>query len=222
MKKALISILLIISLMLALASCGGCKGHSDKDTDGKCDECGEEMGLPEPDDNTNDSTDNGGDNTDKPDAPKAGNKVGNTCFDLDIDLLLADGTVNIEDYRGKVVVLNFWGTWCGPCKSELPHFSQLAGEMADDLVVITIHSNPNVGGYDESAYDVTVKLPDSKIIFAEDSALSNGMDKYYSLLGGAGAYPFTLVLDRDGVITHKQSGALSYDDLKLLVEAAMN
>ena len=227
MKRILITSLLILSLILALASCGGCDEHIDKDKDGKCDECDTEVGFPVPDDedtdkDSTDGTDDteGEDNTDKPEAPKAGNKVGNTCFDLDIDLLLSDGTINIEDYRGKVVVLNFWGTWCGPCKSELPHFSDLASEMSDDLVIIAVHSGPKVGMYDPAAYDVTTKLEGTKIIFAEDTSLANGADKYYSLLGGTGAYPYTLVLDRNGVITYKQSGALSYDDLKLLVEAA--
>ena len=74
--------------------------------------------------------------------------------------------------------------------------------------------------YDPSVYDVETKLEGTKIIFAEDTSLANGADKYCSLLGGTGAYPYTIVLNRNGVITHKQSGAISYDDLKLLVEMA--
>src|SRR6185295_16534859 len=40
--------------------------------------------------------------------------------------------IHLSDYRGKVVVLNFWATWCGPCKKEIPDFIELQGEYGKD------------------------------------------------------------------------------------------
>ncbi|MEP4195646.1 MAG: TlpA disulfide reductase family protein [Aliishimia sp.] len=59
---------------------------------------------------------------------------------------LADGagTMNLAGYKGKVVVLNFWATWCAPCRKEMPHLSELQTELGgDDFEVLTIATGRN-------------------------------------------------------------------------------
>lgn len=160
-----------------------------------------------------------GDNVEPEKKAKLGTKVGDLCYSYDLELLLEEGTVNIEDHRGKVVVLNFWGTWCGPCKSELPHFDEVASEMADEVTVIAVHS-VSAGRYTPEVYDVSEKHKNSKIIFAEDVAMGSGLDMYYNLVGAKTYYPYTLVLDADGIITYSSSGGLNKAQLVTLIENA--
>ena len=101
---------------------------------------------------------------------------------------------------------------------ELPHFDDVASEYADEVAVIAVHSSKS-GDADPVDY-VNEKFAGSKIIFAKDVAMTNTVDKYFSLYGGKNEYPYTLVLDAEGVITYADSGALSYDDLVLLIGSA--
>ena len=203
----IIALILAVSVIFSLASCTGnqtpevCTEHTDSDGDNICDVCDTKLEI-------------------KDDGPKKGNNIGDICHSYNLSLLLDDGTVNIEDYRGKVVVINFWGTWCNPCKSELPHFSEVSEEMADEVVVIAIHSVA-AGRYNANVYDVTERLPNSKIIFAVDTIMGS-KDVYSSLLGGGTSFPYTVIVDADGIITHKQIGAISKDTLKSRIDEAKN
>lgn len=170
-----------------------CQDHKDSDGDKVCEACGEKA------------------------LPKTGNKEGNLCPTANLNLIGSDEKINISNYRGKVVVINFWGTWCGPCKSELPHFSEVAEEMADDVVVIAVHTSyytdTNPLNY------INENFENSKMFFAYDSAMGS-TEMYYNLLGGDRSYPYTVVLDTDGVIKAKITGALSRDNLEALIELA--
>ncbi len=152
-----------------------------------------------------------------------GNRVGNRCLATDLAYVsgYGNGTLNINDLRGKVVVLNFWGAWCAPCKQELPYFNQVASEYStDDVVVITIHTSWN-GDETPSSY-ISNNYPNSNMLFVVDSKLSGSeADAYYTALGGKGSYPMTLVLDERGVITEKVSGSMEYEELKAAVDEVL-
>lgn len=61
-------------------------------------------------------------------------------FDLEDD----KGRTTLEEYRGKYVLVNFWATWCAPCRKEMPHLSELQSEFGgDDFEVLTIASGRN-------------------------------------------------------------------------------
>ena len=144
--------------------------------------------------------------------PELGYRVGNLCYDYEVGLVDESGSIKISDLRGKIVIINFWGTWCTPCVAELPHFNEVANEYADEVVVVAIHSTEGLSdasGYIEQYYS------DSKIIFAHDEVNPANpiTDDYYVTLGGRGTYPMTLVLDEDGVITFKRMGSLTKAEL---------
>lgn len=159
----------------------------------------------------------GGDNTG--DTAPIGNKVGNTCHAYPLDLVDGSGKVSVDNYRGSIVIINFWGVWCDPCKSELPHFNRIAEEYDGEVVVLTIHTTTDK----ESAPSyIANNFSDSKMIFAYDIGLMPNVDMYYNLLGGGGSYPRTMILDESGVITFIQDGSLGYDDLVREIESIQN
>lgn len=117
----------------------------------------------------------------------------------------ADGTPgDLSDYAGRVVLLNFWATWCAPCKAEMPSLQALAREMGEgELAVVTIafgRHNP-----DQMA-----------AFFAEAGidALPLHLDASGDLARGLGVtgLPTTVLLDREGQVIARQTGEADWAD----------
>lgn len=161
-------------------------------------------------------TDEGGENED--DIP-TGSEIGQKCPSYSLDLVDGSGKVNIKDFAGKIVIVNFWGTWCGPCKQELPDFDAVASEYEGEVVVLTVHS---VDGSSNAPEYIATNFPDSKMIFAYDLPLTQYVDMYFNLLGGTEYYPRTLILDERGVIVLAQDGKLSHAKLVETIESIKN
>ena len=146
-----------------------------------------------------------------------GNQVGNLCYGAELSMVDGSGiketTVN-PIKTGKITIINFWGTWCTPCVNELPYFDRIASEY-DDVSVIAVHTNMIV---DTAPAYINDHYANSNITFACD--LAN--EEYYSKLGGRGTYPYTVIIDEDGIITNVFLDALEYDDLKEAVEEIKN
>ena len=148
-----------------------------------------------------------------------GNEVGDLCYNYELPIVTADGdTGEIVDppATGKVTIINFWGTWCTPCVNELPYFDQIATDYADTVTVIAIHSALS---RDTAPEYIGQHYPDSNILFSWDSGEGFNGD-YYVSLGGRGTYPYTVVLDANGIITEVIVKPLTYDNLKAAVEKA--
>ncbi len=147
-----------------------------------------------------------------------GNEIGNLCPGYALTIVTKDAiteeTINPVE-TGKITIINFWGTWCTPCVNELPYFNQIATEYKDDVTVIAIHTA--MANSTESAY-LADHYADSDIIFATDIE----GEGYYTSLGGRDTYPYTVILDENGVVLHKIVTALEYEDLKEYVEAELN
>ena len=163
---------------------------------------------------------------DKNPVTPTGNEVGNVCVGVDLQIIDGNGetgnTFNPATNKGKITVINFWGTWCGPCVKELPYFDKLASEYGDDVTVVAIHTtlvSQTAPGFIQSTY------PDSSVIFALDTKSNpddiTAPDNYYNILGGTGAYPMTIILDENGVITHKFVGSLEEHELFEAVESVI-
>lgn len=135
-----------------------------------------------------------------------------------------DGNGTMQEYidptsLGKITVINFWGAWCPPCVGELPHFSEVATEYKGEVCVVAIHSDHEftVNSVDLVRNDYI----DSDIIFAKDKNTSGGLlDDLHSLCGGKGNYPYTIIIDENGVITYKIVGVISKDKLISEIEKA--
>ena len=114
---------------------------------------------------------------------------------------------------GKITVINFWAYWCPPCVGELPHFDQVAREMADEVDIVAIHCDTV-----ESAQSFLAEnYPNPSIRFAMDA--TGKVFDYYSALGGTGSIPYTVILDTRGVICKTFVGAIDYATLVAAIEA---
>lgn len=100
------------------------------------------------------------------------------------------GTHALSDYRGKVVLLNFWATWCAPCREEMPSLDRLQTEMGgDDFAVVAIAAghNPPPAVKKFMAEEKITALP---VLLDPRQALSRKM--------GVLGMPVTVLIDRDG------------------------
>ena len=123
---------------------------------------------------------------------------------------------------GKVTVINFWGTWCPPGVGELPEFSEVATEYKDSVTIVAIHSVQNFKA--GAVSHIRNNFADSDIIFAADEDRGEGniyFDECYEAFGGNGYYPYTIIIDENGVITYAKEGALSKAALISKIEAAL-
>lgn len=160
----------------------------------------------------------GGENPDT-DKPPVGTSVGNTCPDIVIDVVGSDTKFDVqaENAAGKVVVLNFWYTTCGPCLEELPHFYQAAKDFGDEVSLIAIH-------IDQANVDVSDFIRnDSNHPEWNDGTMTIGWDTSNTLiqLFNKDACPFTIVINPNGIITDNLDGKVEADELIAAIEKAL-
>ena len=159
-------------------------------------------------------------NEPEPITAEQGTEVGNLCYGYDLPLVDGSGITGetLDPTKtGKITIINFWGTWCTPCVNELPYFDQIASDYPEDVSVIAVHSA--LSGETAPEY-ISKYYPDSKVHFAVDYALDEfGLNSgYYTSLGGRGTWPYTVVLDENGIIVSIFVNSLEYEDLKAVVE----
>lgn len=123
-----------------------------------------------------------------------GTQVGNLAPDFTASTT-DGGQVTLSDYRGQVVLLEFWGAWCPPCRRSMPHLHDLVTTYADQGLVGIIVSTDAV---EQDAIDFLQTHGFTSFISVwEPGGRSANPIK---LLYGITSYPTTFVLDRDGVI----------------------
>ena len=152
-----------------------------------------------------------------------GNQVGDLCIRHDLQVMTAEGDTGFTvdpSATEKLTFVNFWGTWCTPCINELPYFDKIASEYPEDVRVIAVHSSLSS---DIAPSFIAMHYPKSEIIFAKDDGADvTGLNgAYYAALGGRGSYPYTVVLDENGVILKIFLSSVTYNDLKQIVEAQL-
>lgn len=109
---------------------------------------------------------------------------------------LSGQTVKLSDYRGKVIVLDFWATWCDPCKEEIPHFIELQQKYPRELQLIGL-------SVDDDEKPVRVFQQQYKMNYPVALANPAIASQYGGILG----LPVTFVIDRSGHIAARHIGA---------------
>jgi peroxiredoxin len=140
-----------------------------------------------------------------------GDGIGATAPDFTLTTL--DGRrVKLSDYRGKAVLLNFWATWCGPCKVEIPWFMDLEKQYGNQGLVVL-----GVAMDDDGKDGVTKFAKDMKI----DYTVLLGNDDVADQYGGVEGLPTTFYLDRNGKIVKKVAGLVSHSEIEDGIKEAL-
>lgn len=137
------------------------------------------------------------------------------------DFTLKDQNGNehtLSDYKGKTVFLNFWATWCPPCKGEMPEIEALYkeyGENGGDLIVLGV-AGPNQGR-EGSADDIKQFLSDNEYTFPVVMDESGAVFYDY----GISAFPTTFMIDKEGNVFGYAESALTADMMESIVKQTM-
>ena len=120
--------------------------------------------------------------------------------------------INLSDFFGKPIVINFWATWCGPCKSELPAFDAAYAKYGEDVQFIMLNLTD---GYSDTVESVQKFVADGGYTFPVyyDTKM-DGANTY-----GAYSIPLTVFIDADGVVTYRKVGVISEAALTKNLEA---
>ncbi len=121
----------------------------------------------------------------------------------DFSVIDKDGkTVKLSDYFGKPIVLNFWATWCGPCKTEMPAFDEVYKEYGEEVVFLMVNLTD---GYRDTVDGAKKFIADSGYSFPIyfDTAYSGS--KAYNVY----SIPLTVLIDENGAIYKKHTGIMN-------------
>ena len=122
---------------------------------------------------------------------------------------LSGTTVTLARWRGKVLVVNFWATWCVPCREEIPDFVQLQKEFGDRGIQFVGIAADQADKVDLFARELQINYP---LLIGNYAALELAKRVGNKI----SALPFTVVLDRDGRLVHRQLGILKADKLRAI------
>jgi thiol-disulfide isomerase/thioredoxin len=136
------------------------------------------------------------------------NQSGKEAYDFVLRRVSGGSPVPLGEARGKILVLNFWATWCGPCRAMEPHFDRIAQRYAgrNDVLFYSLNCD------DDEALVIPYlegEKPKATALFAD------GLDKFLQVY----SFPTTLIMDRAGKISFRTEG-FDYESVeKLLTEA---
>lgn len=105
--------------------------------------------------------------------------------------------VKLSSFKGKVILLNFWATWCGPCKAEIPGFVELQKQYANDLVILGLSVDDPVDKLKPYAKQYKINYP---------VLVGLGRDDVQDAFGPLWGIPVSFVIGRDGKICKKHMG----------------
>jgi thiol-disulfide isomerase/thioredoxin len=133
-----------------------------------------------------------------------------------LDFTLKDmngATVALSSYKGKVLVLDFWATWCGPCKVEIPAFVELQKKYAaSGLQIVGVSIDDTPGQLVPYAHDMKMNYP---------VLVGKGRDDVQDAYGPLVGIPVSVVIARDGKVCASHDGLTSSDEFEREIKALL-
>lgn len=118
--------------------------------------------------------------------------------------LLEEGELSLGDLKGKVVLINFWASWCGPCISEMPSLAALQGKFSkDEFVVLAVNLDEDVA----EAKSILKKLFGNDLPFLVVKGEGSEIVNQFPLQG----LPYTAILDGAGIVRSSSAGSRDWD-----------
>ncbi|MBS0631672.1 MAG: redoxin domain-containing protein [Verrucomicrobia bacterium] len=116
--------------------------------------------------------------------------------------------ISFAQFKGKVVVVDFWATWCGPCRTEIPGYIALQKKHEKDgLVIVGIAVNDTADSVKAYMAKQGINYP---IVMGDDAVVE--------AFGGIEAIPTTFIIDREGKIRERKMGAVNHEEYAATVE----
>ncbi|USK48487.1 TlpA family protein disulfide reductase [Bacillus sp. CMF12] len=141
------------------------------------------------------------DKMEDPEDLPVGLEKGNLAPDFELSDMEGN-PVKLSDYRGKAVLLNFWATWCPPCRAEMPHMEKLYNKYKDenfDILAV------NLTNTEKNSSDAEKFVKELGLTFTIPMDVKGEAGSDYNIM----AYPTSYFIDSDGVIREKVLGALN-------------
>ncbi|MFX3635863.1 MAG: redoxin domain-containing protein [Candidatus Pristimantibacillus sp.] len=141
---------------------------------------------------------------------ESGLKKGQLAPDFQL-LDLQGNEASLSDYRGKKVIMNFWASWCPPCRVEMPHMEKIHLDYKDeDVVILSVNltsteSSADKAGAFVSEHDLTFP------VLLDEQGITQQQYKIR-------AYPTTVFVQSDGIIHERIQGAIDYEGMKRMMQ----
>lgn len=135
---------------------------------------------------------------------KYGSEVGDMVYDYKMTEISTEKEIKISDYRGKKIFLNFWASWCPPCKQEAPELQKFA-ENQDDAIILGVNvtdAEKHPGKERDFIKDYGLTFPN---VYVQNEIFSEFF---------IGSFPTSFIINENGVIEEKIVGAVTEDFLK--------
>lgn len=139
---------------------------------------------------------------------ETGLTVGSKAPDFTLSTVNGDER-SLSDYRGKKVILNFWATWCPPCKAEMPEFVNYMKEKEEGVEIVTI----NLTSTERDKDNITKFINDYELNFPVLLDEENVVGDMYRVI----SIPTTYFIDSEGLIQYKFVGPMTGDQLNQII-----
>ncbi|CAI8232299.1 MAG: TlpA disulfide reductase family protein [Sulfurovum sp.] len=137
-----------------------------------------------------------------------------TIDNKNINIVLEDGKILVQEYANKIVLLNFFATWCPPCKAEIPVLNKIQDKYKNDLVIISVLLENN-----KSNEQLTAFANDYLINYT----ITNGVENYnlQNALGGIKSIPTMLMIDKNSKLFQKYVGMVPSEMLDIDIKKVL-
>jgi cytochrome c biogenesis protein CcmG/thiol:disulfide interchange protein DsbE len=126
---------------------------------------------------------------------------------------MSGANVRLSDYKGKVILINFWATWCAPCKLEIPAFIELYDQYKDKGFVLLAVSG------DDDAETLRTFADEWKINYP--MLVGTGQDQLLDAYGPLYGYPTTVLVGRDGAVCGRHVGPATKEEFEREIKALL-
>jgi thiol-disulfide isomerase/thioredoxin len=120
--------------------------------------------------------------------------------------------VNLASFKGKVVLINFWATWCGPCRAEIPSLVELQTKYRDDLAILGVSIDDTADKLKPYAAEFKMNYP---------VLVGNGHQDMQDAFGPLYGIPVSVIVGRDGRIAKKHSGIATKEQFEREIKALL-